>query len=157
MQAQTDRLAALLAPPELSTARDDARRQLAAALQTPRGPAQLGEQLQQLLEKQQADAARLERELETSSETTNRLVADTRRRVARIRERSHALKQDHERVEGQLAEAKDRLVSGLEAKDPDAEDGLTLRERLVSLAERRAQLVAAQKWFGAVAKAESLG
>ncbi|GAA5876838.1 hypothetical protein JCM3774_000787 [Rhodotorula dairenensis] len=156
MEDATNRLAALLAPPQLSTARDQARRHLATALPAPLVPAQLGEQLKQLLDAQQADAIRLGQEVGASTETTKRLVADTQKRVARIRERSLALKQNHEHVEAGLTAAKTKLVSGLDAKDPEAE-GLTLRERLVSLAARRAELVAAQKWFGAVAKAESLG
>lgn len=156
MEETTGRLATLLAPPQPSTAQDEACRHLATALQSPLAPAQLGQQLKELLDAQQSGATRLGEELAASTEKTNRLVADTQERVARLRVKSRALKQNHERLEKGLDEAKSTLVSGLDAKDPEAQ-GLTLRERLVSLADRRAELVAAQKWFGAVAKAESLG
>ncbi|BGP53378.1 hypothetical protein JCM8202v2_000937 [Rhodotorula sphaerocarpa] len=150
-------LAALLVAPDERNARDTARRHLADALPSPRTqPAQLGEQLRSLLETQRKEAERLGSELDAAKDRTAHLVQDTRTRTARIRQRAQALRDGHEAVETGLANVTDKLVSGLEATDPET-DGLTLRERLVALADRRQQLVAAQKWFGAVAKAETLG
>lgn len=150
-------LAALLVAPDERNARDTARRHLADALPSPRTqPAQLGEQLRNLLETQRKEAERLGSELDAAKDRTAHLVQDTRTRTAKIRQRAQALRDGHEAVETGLASVTDKLVSGLETTDLET-DGLTLRERLVALADRRQQLVAAQKWFGAVAKAETLG
>ncbi|GAA5979575.1 hypothetical protein JCM10908_002971 [Rhodotorula pacifica] len=162
MDEATDRLAALLAPPDLSSAQQAARRHLSQQQLPLHSPAQLGHQLEQLLKEQQADAARLEQQLSEHTQETHRLVGETRTRAARIKDKSRTLKDNHHQLEHALAQAKSKLVTGLEARDPSANEeeegvGLTLRERLVSLAERRQQLVAAQKWFGAVANAEQLG
>lgn len=146
----------LLQPPAPDTARDEACRHLASSLPTPLVPAQLGEQLRSLLESQQAEASKLEQQVADSTAKTERLVAETRTRSARIRERSRALKDSHGELGRGLEQARDKLTSGLESKDPEG-DGLTLRERLVALSDRRQQLVAAQKWFGAVARAEEHG
>lgn len=154
--AVSARLASLQAAPSLETARNDARSQLSSALPTPLVPSQLGEHLARLLEQQRTEATRLEGELAVSRETGDQLLSEARDRVQQVRERTDKLKSGHAQTEQGLRTARDRLVSRLEAKDEGA-DGLTLRERLVVLSQRRKELEAARKWFGAVVKAEDLG
>ncbi|GAA6012527.1 hypothetical protein JCM10207_009031 [Rhodosporidiobolus poonsookiae] len=149
-------LESLLAPASLSSARDDARQQLAASLPTPLQPDRLAALLAGLLDTQRAQSAQLEADLARSETKTTQLVTAARQQANDIKQRTAALKTTHAEVEKGLRDARDKLVSGLEARDDD-QDGLTLRERLVALSQRRTELEAAKKWFGAVAKAEELG
>ncbi|BGP19054.1 hypothetical protein JCM10213v2_007137 [Rhodosporidiobolus nylandii] len=144
-----------LAAPSPFTARSTATSSLATALPSPLQANQLGPLLAQLLDAQRKDAARLEAELARSQDETDRLVTAAKEQVASIKQRTTALKTGHATVELGLRDARDKLVSGLEAKE-SGQDGLTLRERLVSLSERRMELTAAKKLFGAIAKAEEL-
>ncbi|EGU13476.1 RINT-1 family protein [Rhodotorula toruloides ATCC 204091] len=150
------RLAALQTAPSLETARNDARSQLSSSLPTPLVPSQLGEHLARLLEQQRTQATRLEGELAVSREKGDQLLSEARDRVKQVRERTERLKVGHAETDQGLRAARDKLVSDLEAKDEGA-DGLTLRERLVVLSQRRKELEAAKKWFGAIVKAEDLG
>ncbi|GEM09225.1 rint-1 family protein [Rhodotorula toruloides] len=154
--AVSTRLAALQAAPSIETARNDARSQLSSSLPTPLVPSQLGEHLAGLLEQQRAHATRLEGELAASREKGDRLLSEARDRVKQVKERTERLKAGHAKTDQGLRDVRDKLVSGLEAKDEGA-DGLTLRERLVVLSQRRKELEAAKKWFGAIVKAEGLG
>ncbi|GAA5984113.1 hypothetical protein JCM11641_000317 [Rhodosporidiobolus odoratus] len=148
-------LQSLAAAPSTSSARSTARDNLNTALPSPLDPSQLGGLLASLLATQQADASRLERELAQSKHETDTLVTNAKQATRDIKQRATALKTGHVQLENTLRAARDKLVSGLEAKD-DGQSGLTLRERLVLLSKRRNELESAKKWFGAVAKAEEL-
>lgn len=154
--AVSTRLTALQAAPSLETARNDARSQLSSSLPAPLVPSQLGEHLARLLEQQRAQATRLAGELEVTREKGDQLLSAARDRVQQVRERTERLKAGHAETDHGLRTVRDKLVSGLEAKD-EGTDGLTLRERLVVLSQRRKELEAAKKWFGAIVKAEDLG
>lgn len=149
-------LAALLAPPSLDQARTSARGHLSSALPSPLTASQLGPTLATLLEQQQARATQLEHDLEASRGTSDALLASARGHLERVKQRTGALKDGHAQVDARLRSARDKLVSGLEARG-EGDDGPTLRERLVELSEQRKELEAARTWFGAVAKAEELG
>ncbi|GAA5884946.1 hypothetical protein JCM6882_007164 [Rhodosporidiobolus microsporus] len=146
-------LQALLTPPSTSTARSQARDHLAGALSSPIAASKLAPLLSGLLDSQRAEATRLEADLKRSKEETDRLVTSAKEQVDTAQRRTAQLKKEHAEVEDGLRAARDKLVSGLEARE-DGRDGLTLRERLVLLWQRRKELEAAKKWFGAVAKAE---
>ncbi|GAA5857348.1 hypothetical protein JCM8547_002233 [Rhodosporidiobolus lusitaniae] len=148
-------LQALLAPPSPSTSRTHAKDSLAASLPSPLAADKLGPVLAQLLEQQHAESARLKGELARSKEESDRLVTAAKVQTSEIQRRTNALKSDNASVQKGLREARDKLVSGLENKE-DGDEGLTLRERLVLFSQRRKELEAASKWFGAVAKAEEL-
>ncbi|KAL7344118.1 RINT-1 family protein [Rhodotorula toruloides] len=154
--AVSARLTALQAAPSLETARNDARSQLSSSLPAPLVPSQLGEHLARLLEQQRAQATRLEGELAVSREKDDQLLSAARDRVQQVRERTERLKAEYAGTDHGLRTVRDKLVSGLEVKD-EGTDGLTLRERLVVLSQRRKELEAAKKWFGAIVKAEDLG
>ncbi|GJN87986.1 hypothetical protein Rhopal_000941-T1 [Rhodotorula paludigena] len=150
-------LAALAAPPSLADARAQASAALAQQLPARIQPAQLGDTLRALLEQQQHSAAQLASDVEHAQRKRDSLVADAATRIADVHERTHRLKQRHASTEQGLRHARSQLVSGLDARrDDDSDDGLSLRERLVVLAQRKAELDAAKKWFGAVARAEEL-
>jgi hypothetical protein len=148
-------LQSFLSLPSPSTAKSQARDQLANSLPSPLAPDQLAPLLAQLLEQQRSEAARLDAELAASKERTDALVTAAKQQATEIQRRTNALKEGHAATEKGLKETRDKLVSGLEAKE-EGQDGLALRERLVLLSQRRKQLEAAKKWFGAVAKAEEL-
>lgn len=149
-------LTALLAAPSVEQARTSARDHLSSALPTPLVASQLGPTLAQLLEQQRAQAARLEQDLGAARDHSDALVSSARRQLSQIKQRTGALKEGHDEVDAGLRSARDKLVSGLDVREDGAE-GLTLRERLVQLSQRRKELEAAKTWFGAVAKAEELG
>ncbi|GAA6035080.1 hypothetical protein JCM8097_002174 [Rhodosporidiobolus ruineniae] len=148
-------LQALLACPSTSSARSTAHADLASALSTPLQADKLGSVLADLLKAQQAKAAQLASDLARSKQETDRLVTAAKDKVSDVKQRTARLKTGHAQVEQGLRQTRDKLVSGLEARE-DGQDGLTLRERLVLLSDRRRELEAAKKWFGAVAKAEEL-
>ncbi|GAA5831097.1 hypothetical protein JCM11251_005141 [Rhodosporidiobolus azoricus] len=149
----TGQLQALLIPPSASTARSAAKDHLANALSAPIAASRLAPLLSNLLDQQRAEAVRLESELQQSKKESDRLVTSAKEKVGTVQRRTKQLKQEHDEVEKGLRSARNKLVSGLEAKE-DGQDGSTLRERLVLLSQRRKELEAAKKWFGAVAKAE---
>ncbi|GAA5921613.1 hypothetical protein JCM1841_000155 [Sporobolomyces salmonicolor] len=156
----TVQLQSLLAPPSPSVSRSSAQQLLAQAVgPSPIVPSTLASLLSHLLDSQRTEQSRLAVELARSQQETDRLLQDTTNKLSTVKHRTEALKQGHAELQARLKHASEALVSRL---DPPLEEegeayGATLRERLMTLSQRRKELEGAKKWFGVIVKAEELG
>ncbi|GAA5951427.1 hypothetical protein JCM21900_004406 [Sporobolomyces salmonicolor] len=156
----TAQLQSLLAPPSPSISRSSAQQLLAGAVgPSPIVPSTLASLLSHLLDSQRTEQSRLAVELARSQQETDRLLQDTTNKLSTVKHRTEALKQGHAELRARLKHASEALVSRLDA--PVEEEGeayrATLRERLMTLSQRRKELEGAKKWFGVIVKAEELG
>ena len=159
MTTTAARIESLLAPPDSHQSRLLATKLLAEQLPRPVIASKLVQQLALLLAREQSQHAALSAQLDSSTATTQTLLAHGRRTAQDLHERGTALQSAHEQLQARILEYRHSVVSSISQRSPQEHGAQTptLRERLLALSERRKQLESARDWFAVLAEAERLG
>lgn len=153
----TAQLQTLRSPPNQFEAQEQTKELISNLVSKPINASQLNTILQPYLDSERVRSTQLTTELNEATTSLNSLLVSTKDQLVTVLSKTKALKESHEVLEDGLIDHREALVSSSVQRDQGEGTGITLREKLEALSNRRKELQVARDWFAVLARAEELG